>query len=196
MTSFAKVVFDFVGQLDGELSVNAGDVLVVIDPSHVAEGWIKVRKENNSEGFVPVNFLEQHTESLVLPSAPILEIDELESKDNDISDFEIVSRGSNKQESSEEKLQEIRASHQRLTYVFTKSDTVQDYLLGVHDTKENNHVETSLIFKSGLHTFTWAPNPEPYFCILGAATRKSKFHGLKPLMTFEISPSFTNTQVN
>ena len=195
MTSFAKVVFDFVGQLDGELSVNAGDVVIVIDPPHVAEGWIKVRKENNSEGFVPVNFLEQHIEPLVLPSAPILEIDEPESKDYDISDFEIVCRGKNKQDLSEEKPQEIRTSQQRLTCVFNRSDTVQDYLLGVHDTKEKGHVDTSLIFKLGLHTFTWAPNPEPYFCILGAATRKSKFHGLKPFMTFGISPSFTNTQV-
>ena len=70
MTSFAKVAFDFVGQLDGELSVNAGDVLVVIDPSHVAEGWIKVQKREQFGRLCASQLSRTAQRKIFLPSAP------------------------------------------------------------------------------------------------------------------------------
>lgn len=52
-----KVLYDFQGSNDGELTINEGDVLVIVEHDLDGSGWTKVMK-NDEEGFVPSSYIE------------------------------------------------------------------------------------------------------------------------------------------
>lgn len=45
------------GSNDGELTINEGDVLVIVEHDLDGSGWTKVMK-NDEEGFVPSSYIE------------------------------------------------------------------------------------------------------------------------------------------
>ncbi|KAH9519617.1 Nephrocystin-1 [Bulinus truncatus] len=52
---------EYKGEVDGDLSFQEGEILVVLDTSR-DDGWWKARNKNGQVGMVPSTFLQEHTE--------------------------------------------------------------------------------------------------------------------------------------
>ena len=58
MTFQATVLYDFVGELAGELSVRVGDVITVTNPD-AEQGWLSGIKADGEDGFVLSHYVER-----------------------------------------------------------------------------------------------------------------------------------------
>nr|CAH0112006.1 unnamed protein product [Daphnia galeata] len=68
------------------------------------------------------------------------------------------------------------------------------YILGANkvtatDSDQINIIETS-------NGITWAPNPQPYSCVVASPKKESKLKGLKSFIAYQLTPSLNNIQVS
>ena len=79
-----------------------------------------------------------------------------------------------------------------ITNAFGKSDEVCAYLMGITQSAQKEEV---FIIEDSEGNFQWATQSEAFTCIVGRATKSSKFGGIKPFMTYGLTPSFTDNLV-
>ena len=207
MTFQASLLYDFAGELSGELSVSAGDTITVTNPD-VGQGWLFCIKDDGQEGFVPSHYVERVQDQGFSPSAPVMENNE--DAENDINTEEETDVNKvNRLEAPEDKMKTpvdvIKKGHQSvsrdskspsspdlrkrfssiqklITKTFGKEDEVCAYLMGITNTVETEQNQKKLIKEESEGNHQWVSEFEEFSCIVGCATRTSKFRGIKPFM--------------
>ena len=163
MTFQAKILYEFAGELSGELTVGVGDIITVTNPD-VGQGWLLGIREDGKEGFVPNHYVERLPDQVYTPSAPILknmsdcDKDKLPADKTDIQ-TEMIDIG---QESGARTglrpplpNEGQRLSRVNLTNVFGKSDAVCAYLMGITDPAVTLVEETVYINEPSNGYFQW-----------------------------------------
>ena len=156
--------------------------------------------EDGKEGFVPDNFVERLPDGINVPSAPMwdkeLDSDDVQKLDEKENIEAVVLNASQYVEGSP--VPGLRFSLVKLTNAFSKSDAVGDYLTGLTSASQTVMVAEEPVFinESSDGHFQWVSHSEPYTCMVGTPRKSSKFGGIKPFLTYGVTPSFTDIEVS